>query len=417
MKPALWLTLALVWPLCACAQSPDSREDTANVNSRYIVESVKVTGYPAAHVSRALRNDLDKLVGEKLNHSLLDRMAGRLKHELQVPNVAVRVLRGTKPDEVAVNFEIEPEHEPSFGMSVPSFAYESKEGWSGAYDVTTRIQGNDFTFGLVSNGDALAERYAGIHARYERKNVGADRLGLRFEFDSYHEQWNLATLDGLNNYTDIPGAYRTRQEFAPTATVALAGPLTFSAGVAFDRFRPEVPAASTESANAVVSTLRYQQGWEDSETNKHELEAGYTLRAATKVFESDFVYVRHEIAAAYTFTRDRSRVLVNFKAGRETGNAPLYDRFILGNASTLRGWNKFDLDPLGGNRMVYGSLEYQYRWFQVFYDTGAVWDQHSSAEQNQSLGVGAKMDNFLFALAFPIRAGCAAPMLIAGMNF
>ena len=40
----------------------------------------------------------------------------------------------------------------------------------------------------------------------------------------------------------------------------------------------------------------------------------------------------------------------------------------------LRGWNKYDLDPLGGSRVVYNSLDYRYGMFDVFYDTGAIWD-------------------------------------------
>ena len=58
-----------------------------------------------------------------------------------------------------------------------------------------------------------------------------------------------------------------------------------------------------------------------------------------------------------------------------SGRAPLFERFVLGTSSTLRGWNKFDIDPLGGDRMVHNTLEYRYRMLEVFYDTGAVWNR------------------------------------------
>ena len=62
-----------------------------------------------------------------------------------------------------------------------------------------------------------------------------------------------------------------------------------------------------------------------------------------------------------------------------TGRAPLFERFVLGNSTTLRGWNKYELDPLGGNRMVHNSVEYRYGVFQVFYDSGAIWDSGETA--------------------------------------
>ena len=71
-------------------------------------------------------------------------------------------------------------------------------------------------------------------------------------------------------------------------------------------------------------------------------------------------------------TRGKNVLIEDLSAGITTGRAPLFERFVLGNSSTLRGWNKYDLDPLGGNRMVHNSVEYRYGAFQVFYDTGAA---------------------------------------------
>ena len=99
------------------------------------------------------------------------------------------------------------------------------------------------------------------------------------------------------------------------------------------------------------------------------------------------------------------------------GNAPLYERFVLGDSTTLRGWNRFDLDPLGGSRMIHGSIDYRYRFFQAFYDTGAVWDRPDEREQRQSVGVGFKKENFQLAVAFPLRVGHVDPIFYAGMNF
>ena len=102
---------------------------------------------------------------------------------------------------------------------------------------------------------------------------------------------------------------------------------------------------------------------------------------------------------------------------RYAGKAPLFDRFVLGTSTTLRGWDKYDLDPLGGNRVAYGSVGYGYRMLRTFYDTGAIWDKGTRATVRQSAGIGVKVEGILFAVAFPIRSDHMEPIFIAGMNF
>jgi outer membrane protein assembly factor BamA len=121
------------------------------------------------------------------------------------------------------------------------------------------------------------------------------------------------------------------------------------------------------------------------------------------------------VKAHYRYRHARSTVELGFLAGVLDGQAPLYERFVLGDSTTLRGWSKFDLDPLGGSHVVHGSVDYGYRVLQVFYDAGAVWDR--SPEAKQSVGVGFKKEGFQLAVAFPLRAGRADPIFYAGMNF
>src|SRR5262249_9482913 len=152
--------------------------------------------------------------------SRLKELAGRIKKELRVPDVSVHVAKGATPDHVTVTFEIRKEKDQDFDLDVPKFVYHSRQGWSGEGVATTMIHGNAFRFGLVSDNDLLAERYAGIRAGFERKNMGTDRLQLRFWFATFHDQWNPATLRIAS-----PGeVYRSRQSFAPEATVVLAKP-------------------------------------------------------------------------------------------------------------------------------------------------------------------------------------------------
>jgi hypothetical protein len=360
------------------------------------------------------------LIGDKLNPATLDEIAKRLRREFDARAVTHRVLRGASPEYVRVVFELE--YKPTrFDVSVPKFLYQGKQGWSGAIEGTATIHQNGFTFGLVSDGDELAERYAGLLARYENAHLGTERLRLRFEFESYHTQWNSATISQLVPATaadpaQTSGLYRTRQNFEPTLTIVLARPLTLTVGAGFQRFQVQYPAAHTETSNAVISALRYHRRLETA-ANQHELEAGYRLRAATKVLSSDFVFARHGWEFRYALSRGRHVLIDHVTAGLISGRAPLFERYFLGNSSTLRGWNKYDLDPLGGNRMVHNSVEYRYGWFQIFYDTGAIWDNGQPAGAKHSAGVGLRQGAFSLAVAFPIREGRAEPIFMVGMNY
>jgi hypothetical protein len=415
--------------------SAGTQDSEFNVNSRYTVETVVVSGdgWTATvasatdrdeKISSGLGKEIAALIGEKLNPSVLDDLARRLRKEFRARTVEHHVLRGKNPDYVQVVFDVllRPTR---FDLTVPKFLYGSNQGWSGAVEGTATVRHHGFTLGLVSDGDELVERYAGLVARYENTSLGTDRVRLRFQFETYHEQWNRNTLGGLPAFEtaattlaagNTAGAYRTRQNFEPEVTFVLAKPLTLSVGASFQRFQEQVPAASTESANTLTTSLRYHRRLEDSE-NLHDLDAGYNLRAATRLLSSDFVYARHRWQFRYMLTRGKSVVIDDLTAGMVAGRGPLFERFVLGNSSTLRGWNKYDLDPLGGNRMVHNTVEYRYGVFEIFYDSGAIWDRGEPAVLRHSAGVGLRQGLFSLAVAFPIRDGHIDPIFMVGMNY
>jgi outer membrane protein assembly factor BamA len=89
----------------------------------------------------------------------------------------------------------------------------------------------------------------------------------------------------------------------------------------------------------------------------------------------------------------------------------------LGTSSTLRGWNKFDIAPAGGSRMVHNSIEYRYRILQIFYDSGAAWGRDEDPTLRHSVGAGLRYSIFSLALAFPLRDGRPEPVVMLGMNY
>ena len=90
-------------------------------------------------------------------------------------------------------------------------------------------------------------------------------------------------------------------------------------------------------------------------------------------------------------------------AGLITGRAPLFERFVVGTSSLLRGWNRYDIDPLGGNRLVHNSVDYRYRFADVFYDAGSLWSHGKPPALKHSVGIGARSSIFSLAVAVPVQ--------------
>jgi hypothetical protein len=405
---SIGLASVLVWvPLMALAQDAG-----ANVNERYTVESVEVAGFDQAKLGQEVREDMHGLVGLKFSQEKLDELARILRKALPGRTISVKIGRGSQPDSIKIVFEIQ-HYQQRFDLAAPKALYCSRNGFSGEVDATVKVRTSSFMLGLVDDGDSLIERNAGVRARYENRKVGTDRVRVAFEFDSFHALWNRTTREEIDG---TPEMYRTRQDFEPTATLVVARPLKLTVGMSFERFQSQFPAAHTAASNAVISTLRYDRLVEESGPNKHRVEAGYSLRAAARSLGSDYVYARHAFDVAYTLWRGPHRVSTHFTAGIIGGTAPLFDRFILGTSTTLRGWNKYDLAPAGASRAVHNSLEYRYRAFEVFYDTGALWSAGQNATAHHSTGAGVHLGDLAVLVAFPLRSGRAEPVFIAGLN-
>jgi len=196
-------------------------------------------------------------------------------------------------------------------------------------------------------------------------------------------------------------------------------------GVDFVELQMQTPTLGFQKANAVkgsLSSIYIRQT--ESGSGSHSFEWMYDLRSGTKSLDSDFVYTRHEWNAGYWYRRESKTVFhASFQAGRATGTAPMFERFSLGNATTLRGWNKYEINPAGGNRVVHGSAEYSYKFLTGFYDVGSVWTAGQPGTTRHSVGfrlgwnAGCTDNPFCFfslTVGFPIN-GARRPGLIVGM--
>ena len=398
-----------------------------NINARYTIESIHFSDQREYKLSNSALDEIRHLVGAKVSTEALDSLALRIRAELRAHDVTFKLARGAQPESVRVLIQVD-RAGGSFDASVPNLSYNSALGFTGTGQLTSSIGSNAFTVALLRDSDTLIERFSGVQAKYQRLALANGRITVGFEFDGYQDQYASATLDALASDSRPSSlgaeAYGSRLNYEPSATFVLAAPLTYTVGLSFEQLNNLPSAARSESANAVINTLRYHQRWAKSDDRTQQLDAGYSLRAATTVLASNLAYTRHVAHLKYNYSSRSQSLEVTMLAGAIYGQAPLFERFALGDSTLLRGWNKYQLDPLGGNRLAYGSVTYGYHLMRVFYDAGSVWDQGKSPEPKESVGIGVasglgvlEKGAFLVALAFPLRQGQVTPVVIAGMNF
>jgi hypothetical protein len=413
-KNLLLILLILIWPLGLFA---DDQKSEANVNERYLVESVTYTGISESRISKPLREEAQKLVGANYNEQTSKALAGKIATELKEYSLQVKVKRGDASDHVKVIFQAESIRWKRFRVPIPSAIYHSKQGFSAALDAAIETHHNVFAFGLVSDADELLERNAGMRLRYENRKVGTDLLHLQMNLDSYHQSFNYATKAALIQRPDVPDIYRARQNFATSLSLYPAHDLMISAGVSFQRLQFQLPSLHTETAYSSTADVEYKHTMKSASGFERDFSGHYSLRSATRILDSEFVYSRHLATADYVVIRNQHYLGVHFIGGSIGGRAPLFERFSFGNSSTLRGWNKFDVAPLGGNRAAHGSLEYRYKKMELFYDLGSVWDSGREAKVRHGLGFGlADKSGFFASLAFPVRLKNVAPIFMIGFR-
>ena len=404
-----------------------------NINSRYTVERVEIEGYEESKLSPPIRNDLKTLVGEKLDQRKADAIQHRIEDELKPRHYVIRrVVKGSDRQHIVVVFEVKDVRWIPFIAQPPQhILYHSKQNFSAVVTAPIPLgDGTRFLFGLADDQDELIERFAGFQLGFETTKLATNRLGLALRYARYHDRWQPSTVAA--SATSI---YRERNTFDPTITFAFDPRLRLTAGVSTSELQMQYPAIHRTNANAAVASLTFENAWRQSNGEKHSVRATYDLRAGNHNLDSDFIYTRHFAFGEYVYGHGRQQLLVNFLAGRITGNAPLFERFSLGDTRTLRGWNKFDVAPLGGNRVVHATVQYGIGGmhigirnggrqtsvhfdFQVFYDVGAVGDSGSPIQARHSVGFGiGPAGGFFMGLGFPIRSNRVEPVFMTGFRF
>jgi hypothetical protein len=296
--------------------------------------------------------------------------------------------------------------------------YHSEQGWSGYFDLP--LSARDFRITpivAIDNADDLIEEYSGFGLRFESRTLGTERLGASLEWSTFGQDWRGATLDALAANPVLPPAYDGRSTVTPLVSFAVTRALRVSGGVSVTEIEPLTGVPESLMSNAFVFSTGYTQKWEPAAGARHHLNTGLVLRKGSEDLESDFSFTRVWGHGLYRYGWSRHSVTVSGMAGGISGDAPLFERFSLGDSQTLRGWDKYDIAPAGGDRMFHTSVDYGYRGLALFLDTGSVWDHHVARLTRVSAGVGFNPGPVFFTVGFPLNTDEVSAVFAMGIRF
>jgi len=172
----------------------------------------------------------------------------------------------------------------------------------------------------------------------------------------------------------------------------------------------------SEKGTSNVSSLKYGMTYDSRDnvfdTHKGDLMTG-SIEFAGGPLGGDKDYFKFFGRASRYFPMTKRSVLeARGRVGLadtygNTDKIPIYERFFAGGAYSIRGYRERKIgpndpvskDPLGGNSMFVGNLEYTYPLFDflkmaVFYDAGNVWAKMSdfaSGGLKSSVGLGFRI--------------------------
>jgi hypothetical protein len=399
----------------------ENPELQANINARYVIESVAVTGaIREEDLPQKLRDQLHAIVGTHPDPDETERLKALIAEQYSSPggfDVKQRIERGSQPGQVRLIFDVRLSLPERLGLLYqPKLVYHAYQGWSALVNFPITLNESRLTVGLaIANEDDLIEQYSGFNVRFAHNGIGTPRLGASVEFARYTQNWRDATLSAVDADPSIPEAYETRYTLNPEVTVRLWPRVGITGGFMMTWLDSLTP-GTTLQVNAITFRLSSPRRWE-LETGNNTLNASYELHAAGSAIGSDLGYTRQLVTGRYRFRQGRSTLLADVRFGRATGDVPLFERFVVGDTNTLRGWNKFDLSPAGGTRLSYQSVEYRYWFVGAFLDAGSVWDAGGHADTKYSTGFGLQDDHAFITVAFPLEETNHQVTFMAGLRF
>jgi outer membrane protein assembly factor BamA len=385
-----------------------------NINAKYLVEAVKLEDenhkeLVKPKVSEDLLADIQKMVGRPVDDAEADSIRDRLATELKNKHVRRSVAKGEMPEHVRIVYQAPSEN--SIGGTFNGAGYHSRQKFSGTVSATyTRLGYMGVKADASNSADQLIERFAGYKygAWIEHKRVRLDG-----KYSSFRAQWSNDTLYAdAHSAPGSPTLYRLRDTIEPTVKVTITPEIHATVGYLNSLLQMQSPSLHFETVRTATGNLDYSVY--TSSTKTHQFSGGYDIHVAGDVLGGAQSYTRHRFDQSYSFAPkkkdhpsfsdifDQSRFTAALSLGRITGSAPMFERFSLGNIETLTGWNKYEIAPLGADRMAYASFEFSHKYFELSYQAGSLWDEAQPIVLRNSIEVRPKLGNLLHA-PMPIR--------------
>ena len=408
-------------PACSSSwavRSEPDRDD--NVNARYIVEQADITGVPDDELTQALRDDLQALVGKRLDSGEADRLQERIERELPRYEISRRIRRGSEVGRIRLVYEARKKELPQWLRFEPlrsNALFHSDQGWGSYLDLGIGDRNIRFTpIVAIDNADDLVEEYSGYGLRFETRKLGTRRLGASLEWSRFDPDWRAATLDALALEPGIPAPYDTRSTITPLLKFAFTPDLSVAAGVSISELEPLFARdrlTDGERGGRLDQLRPAMEGrFRCGAPRRGQLRRARRLPRARKRSRLQEVS-RAGLVSIRLRTPPRQATGM---AGGITGQAPLFERFTLGDSSTLRGWDKYDIAPAGGDRMFYSSIEYRYTGLALFLDIGSVWDAGTERKVRVSTGFGFHAGPAFLVVGFPLNTDNLTAVFTMGLR-
>ena len=399
-------------------QAATERDD--NINARYVVEAADIHGVPDDEVSEALRADLRSLIGKRLDSGEAERLQERIERELPRYDVSRRITRGSEVGRIRLLYEMHKKELPQWLRFEPlktNALFHSEQGWGAYLDLGMGDGDIRFTpIVAIDHTDDLVEEYSGYGLRFETRRLGTRRLGASLEWSWFDQDWRDETLAAVAVNPALTRLYDDRSTLTPLLKFAVTPQLSIAGGVSIAELEPIEPAVGSQMANAVVAAVDFGQRWTDGGGRDHRVEAQFGVRAGSRGLESDLAYNRYLGEGTYRVDLGRHHLQVFGRLGGITGEPPLFERFTLGDSQTLRGWDKYEITPTGGDRVAYSSIEYRYTGLALFLDVGSVWNANAERQVRVSTGFGFHAGPSFFVVGFPLNTDNLSAVFTMGLR-
>lgn len=174
--------------------------------------------------------------------------------------------------------------------------------------------------------------------------------------------------------------------------------------------------------NTSNSRFNPSSGWR---INGHFTYMGIGFRSRFHYYKAEMGLIRYyRLAEDWTLA---GKVRAGFIEPLRGERSPIEDRFLLGGASSLRGWGRHSISPLneeglpvGGNSMLESSLELRFPIYDIFSgvlftDAGNVWGgsfSYHPADLRYDAGLGFRVHTPVG----PVRLDLAAPVFENSFN-